>query len=65
MTRIYDEPSTVTAEEGTVIIDGPDGMALTITPEAAQETSHRLLEAAAEAAGQRRFSGIGKRQLSG
>ncbi|MBU0644934.1 MAG: hypothetical protein KKA78_17265 [Alphaproteobacteria bacterium] len=41
----YDQPSDVAAEEGEVIVDGPDGVAVSLTPEAAVETSHRMLEA--------------------
>ncbi|MEG3164263.1 hypothetical protein U1701_06620 [Sphingomonas sp. PB2P19] len=37
-------------------IDGPDGVALAMTPEAAVETSDRLLEGATEAQGQKRFA---------
>ena len=51
---VYDKPSDVSAEQGEVIIDGPDGVAVSLTPEAARETSSRLLRAADEAAGQRR-----------
>lgn len=51
--RPYDEPSKVTAEEGEVQIDGPDGVAVSMTPEAAAETSDRLLKGAATGAGQR------------
>lgn len=47
------EPSKVTAEDGLVIMDGPDGVAVTMTPEAAEETAQRLLEAAAQAIGQK------------
>lgn len=50
--KAYDTPSKVTAEEGEVIIDGPDGVAFLLTPEAAAETSDRLLEQAAVARGQ-------------
>src|SRR5205085_1107354 len=39
---LHDEPSKVDAEEGEVIVDGPDGVAVSLTPEAAIETSHRL-----------------------
>lgn len=49
----YDYPSQVTAEEGEVMIDGPNGVAAAMTPEAAEETGRRLLEAASEARGQR------------
>jgi hypothetical protein len=48
-----DEASTVTAEEGEVHVDGPDGVAVSLTPEAAAETSDRLLVGAADGAGQR------------
>ncbi|MDT9600272.1 hypothetical protein [Sphingosinicella rhizophila] len=50
--EIHDKPSEVGAEDGHVNVDGPDGVAVTMTPEAAAETSHRLLFGAAEARGQ-------------
>jgi hypothetical protein len=37
------------AEEGQVVLDGPDGVAVTMTPDAAERTGHSLIEAAAEA----------------
>jgi hypothetical protein len=49
----YDEPTKVSAVDGEVVLDGPDGVDVKMTPEAAQETSDRLLEGAATAAGQR------------
>jgi len=51
---LYDEPSKVAADDGEVTVDGPAGVAVSLTPEAAAETSDRLLQGAAEAAGQRR-----------
>lgn len=39
--RIYDEASHVSAEDGEVIVDGPDGVAVSLTPRAAAETSDR------------------------
>ncbi len=39
------------AEGGLVILDGPDGVAVTMTPDAAEETARRLLSAAQEARG--------------
>jgi hypothetical protein len=51
--RCYDEPSEVTAEEGEVVVDGPDGVAVSLTPDAAAETSQRLLIGAAKAQGQK------------
>ena len=51
--KTYDEPSSVEAEDGDVVVDGPDGVAVSLTPEAAIETSDRLLEAGLTAQGQR------------
>ena len=50
--RVHDEPSDVAAEDGMVIVDGPNGVAVTLTPDAAVETSHRLLDGGLEAQGQ-------------
>ncbi len=46
------EPGVATAEQGVVLLDGPDGVAIAMTPFAAEETGRRLLAAAAEAASQ-------------
>jgi hypothetical protein len=51
----YSEASDVTAVEGTVHLDGPDAVDVTLTPEAAEETSERLVEEAVRARGQRRL----------
>jgi len=45
----YDKPSDVAAEQGNVIVDGPDGVAVTMTPEAARETGRRLIDNGDEA----------------
>lgn len=45
----HDQPSYVVAEQGAIIIDGPAGVAVTMTADAAEETARRLLAAAAEA----------------
>ena len=58
--KVYDEATTVSAEGGAVILDGPDGVDLRMTPEAADETAGRMLEGAAEAAGQRHFGDKGR-----
>lgn len=50
--KIYDTPSSVEAEDGHVMVDGPDGVAISLTPDAAAETSDRLLFGAAKARGQ-------------
>ena len=51
---VYSKASDVTAEKGVVNVDGPDGVDVGLTPEAALETSDRLVDGATEAAGQRR-----------
>lgn len=38
----YDEPTQVTAIDGEVVLDGPDGIGVSMTPDAAEETSRRL-----------------------
>jgi hypothetical protein len=43
------QASQVAAEAGNVIIDGPDGVAVTMSPDAAEETARRLVEAVGEA----------------
>jgi hypothetical protein len=53
MAKIYDTPSEVTVENGNVSVEGPDGVGVLLTPEAALETSDRLLDGATEAHGQR------------
>ena len=52
MDKAHCTPSDVVAEEGEVIVEGPDGVAYSLTPEAAEESSHRLLDGAAQARGQ-------------
>jgi hypothetical protein len=46
---VYDEPSEVVAEAGVVVVDGPDGVAVTLTPQSASETGRRLQARADEA----------------
>ncbi|MDB5692362.1 MAG: hypothetical protein JWO81_1425 [Alphaproteobacteria bacterium] len=50
--QVYDEPTDVGAENGSVSLEGPDGVSVLMTPEAAAETSDRLLDGAAVAKGQ-------------
>ena len=47
-------PGTAVAEEGLVVLDGPDGVALTMTADAAEGTARALLAAAEEARRQSR-----------
>ena len=46
------QASDVIAEEGNIIIEGPDGVAVTMSPDAAEETARRLLRAVSEARGE-------------
>jgi hypothetical protein len=47
--KAYGEPSSVAAIEGEVVMMGPDGVGVSMTPEAAEETADRLKAGAAEA----------------
>ena len=40
------EPGVASAEDGVVVLDGPDGVAITMTPDAAQKTAISLISAA-------------------
>ncbi|HZU52225.1 MAG TPA: hypothetical protein VE968_10165 [Sphingomicrobium sp.] len=51
--KIHDEPSSVASDHGTVVVDGPDAVAVTLTPDAAEETGERLISSAIEAAAYR------------
>lgn len=53
--KLYDEATEVTAQEGEVILDGPDAVDVRVTPEAAEQTADNLLEGAVKARGQRRL----------
>jgi hypothetical protein len=44
-TRAYTEPSATTPVDGDVVVWGPAGVAFTMTPDAAEETALRMLEA--------------------
>ena len=63
--RLYDEPSDVRAVDGCVQVDGPDAVDVCLTPEAAEETSERLLRGAFEARGQRRLDRLPHRPDNG
>jgi len=58
--EIHDEPSNVAAEDGVVLADGPDGVAVSLTPDAALETSQRLFDKGAVALGQKRLREVTK-----
>ena len=54
--KIYHQPSSVTAEDGDVLVLGPDHVHVAMDPDAAEETSNRLLEGSMKARGQRLLS---------
>lgn len=56
--KLYDEATEVTATNGEVILDGPDGVDVKVTPEAAEQTADNLIEGAVKARGQRRLNGF-------
>lgn len=56
--KLYDEATDVTAQDGEVILDGPDAVDVKVTPEAAEETADNLIEGAVKARGQRRLKGL-------
>ena len=51
--KIYDEASDVGADAGVVSVKGPDAVDVKLTPDAAVETSERLLKGSMKAQGQR------------
>jgi hypothetical protein len=55
-TQTYNKATEVTTEEGRVLLDGPDGVDVALTPDAALETGNRLIEGAAEAVGKEHFA---------
>lgn len=59
--KIYSEPSEVKFEDEVVAVEGPDGVDVKFTPEAAEETSNRLLNGAVNARGKRLMSQLPQR----
>ncbi|MBX4390259.1 hypothetical protein K4H03_29695, partial [Mycobacterium tuberculosis] len=45
----HQKSGVASAESGLVLLDGPDGVAIAMTPDAAEATARSLQEAAAEA----------------
>lgn len=52
VTEPQSTPGVASAESGLVMLDGPDGVAVAMDPDAAEETGKRLIAAATEARGQ-------------
>ncbi|WP_188446933.1 hypothetical protein [Sphingomonas psychrolutea] len=42
----YDTPIFAAAEHGIVVLDGPDGLATSLTPAAARKSAHHIASAA-------------------
>lgn len=57
--QLQSQPGVATAEEGFVILDGPDGVAVTMTASAASQTGYSLLCAAQQAEQQKAARGEG------
>ena len=53
---VYHEASDVQAADGAVQVDGPDAVDVAMTPEAAEETSDRLLTQSFKARGQKHLA---------
>lgn len=53
----HNVPTKATAERGEVMLDGPNGLALSLTPEAAAKSAAALAEAATEAVRQNAAQG--------
>jgi len=48
-TEPYADPGIASAEDGLVFLDGPDGIAIALTPEAAASMGRSLIEASEQA----------------
>ena len=60
--KIYPDPSEVTVDDGVVHVKGPDAVDVRMTPEAADETSERLLYGAMHALGQKVTGDAGRKR---
>jgi hypothetical protein len=49
---VYEEGGKAFAEEGQVLLDGPDGVAVSMTPETAENAAKELFQVACEARNQ-------------
>lgn len=49
---VHEHAGKAQAAEGNVLLDGPDGIAISLTPDAAEQTAHALLDAATQARAQ-------------
>jgi hypothetical protein len=60
--KVADTPAEVTAEGGDVRVVGPDGIRYSFSPDAAVETSDRLLRGGVQAQGQRMQEEVRRRK---
>ncbi|URD60831.1 hypothetical protein M8312_13790 [Sphingomonas sp. KRR8] len=60
-TETYAKASEVIAEDGRVLVDGPDSVDVALTPDAAIESGERLIEEGLRATGQQREKKIDHR----
>ena len=60
--KLYDEATQVSAEDGEVILDGPDGVDVKVTPEAAEQSAGNLVVGAAKARTQMREKHLPQRR---
>ena len=58
----HDQQLTVSHDEGSVFVEGGPGIALTLTPRAAADTSDAMLKHAVEAEGEEIIAGITKQE---
>ena len=56
MAKLNDEASKVSAMDGKVILHGPGGVDVELTPDAALETADRLVDGSVKALGQKRMA---------
>jgi osmotically-inducible protein OsmY len=56
--KLNDKATEVSATNGEVLLDGPDGVDVKVTPEAAEQTADNLIEGAVKARGQRRLRNL-------
>ena len=59
--KIYTEPSDVTVKDEAIALNGPDGVDVKLTPEAAEETTDRLLNAVVTVRGKHLLSKLSRR----
>lgn len=49
---VFEEAGRASAESGQVLLDGSDGISISLTPDAAEETARALMEGASRARSQ-------------